>query len=1443
MDELEFKEKFLNDTMFETKNNEEAPQEELGLKPLFLDELEREMEKNNQPLSEVMEQPVAVTNVTERTNLATNEAEVVNNVSEQEAYQVLSTTAEQRAELLAAGTPMPPQERELYIQQHTRWRELTQTKIIKDFDAEQKGNQEVLRKLSNELNADQQEASDSFQAVKDTFQLFMNQMNTERQLETGEMSSEQFAEYIGNYQATVQAANEYLESHKSHRWSSKGRQRKKLVSKIAETLAEREKYISSMQLAVEMFEELRRQQEANQGELSEQDELYDTVQDTALTIQQIQAIIANGSCRERIRAFYQLCCQKSEYDFQAANHNAPGMRNNQMDELLAQLTNRILKSPIHEQAEGMMLLFALEVKAEKTAETMVTQYFQEAPIGVNGVTYAALKFYHSQGMYKSQGLQMMKERLAGPFMEMYERQFMNTYREQRENPSPILEQIPMNAEQRNAYMEQIPKEYKSSFKDKNEETRLEWLKKSGFAQPNYMDPLLAMYQELQQDEEDGSESFQQIKRTMKTFIELPHFEAKNNAEYKQLYENCIDALEAYANTHKGYRFSNKGKRRQGLVKNILECMYGETVQGKTLLQSNAPARELINQKVTEQIQRGEITEEQKKKLEKASRFHEARERINERWNVTYPIVNGEVVMKPISNDAPLREAGLSDRFATRSNVVRAIYMQRTGKSLLSEMTEQDRAQLEQIRQEVEDILSTDRNTVENGVAMITEMARGILKNRDVLLKDISSPEEFTEYAPTILTFAAMIKDFVQITEVKNGVGKNGNCGPLVLAQLTEEERMELEDIINFNECFGRAFIDQGDLYEKEEYQAYVVGKGYCNAGNKVVMEKAIQLFFNHNQEMLKTLSSSKTRDGKFRFPEKGRSVYMFWYLVSSQTEGMGIELNAAMAGAERMNNVVKETKDKSLANETDTAPILLSEMKEIIEKGSCKDKFQGLYQITYLSQTFDDIENHMLHYELSVSPALVEMHNQLCEQILNSSLEEQELYRSLIFSLETKLYEEMRSTPTAEAQKQLQGVHMLKKRLGGSFLDAYEQKVQEYWTRNSEQKEFVDGIPKIVDNQLILRDLDLLKKTGLIQGRHIDLINKMNDELIQDTDSSSESFLAIRQSLKTFIGLNHIDVENPMEYRAAYFDVKRALEEYNETHDGKRYTEKGSRRQELVRRLMEQMNLIEVDVNLVSIKKTVQENLEAKKVDGTFDDQIQDTWNRFIPYIDAPLNMDDTETIVDNAVMSNSPMQLLGACCHLETIKVKFQSCERFHEEGMVSNHEKIVEELDERLQKAIGNLPYEGILEFAQLFAESTLALHKELVNRYKLLVGNAQDDTDVKNQAYLKIINSPLSMAGTALGGLLWGLSDVASAAPVVEGMPPVVTSIEQDWNDFQLSNEVFDKACQRSSDKYMDKVRPEVYKDITQPFQNDLYWQILTSKFDISQPVGGQKTNNGN
>ncbi len=1408
MDKTEYKEALSNETVSETFE-EELLQNNWKMQPLFPDELEQENNSKEAP--------------------------------EQVTQQVFSAVAEERAELLTTGTPMPAEERELYIRQHTHWRELTQTKTIQDFGGEQTRNQEVLRQLYAELTADQQEASDSFQAVKDAFQLFMNQMNTERQLETGEMSSEQFAEYIVTYQAAVQAANEYLESHKSHRWSSKGRRRKKLVSQIAETLAEREKYISSMQLAVEMFEELHGQQEEHQGELLEQDELYDTIQDTPLTIGQIQAIIANGSIRERFQAFYQLCCQEREYNIQTADHKmSHTAKDTRMDDLLEQLTNRILKSPIHEQAEGMMLLFALEVKTENTTSDMVAQYFQEAPIGVNGVAYSALKFYNSPGMYKRQGLQMMKERLAGPFMEMYERQFLNMYLEQREAPSAIVEQIPTSVEQRNAYMREIPREHKSFVEGINEEElRQDWLKNSGFVQPDYMIPLFNMYQELLQDTEDGSESFQKIKITMKTFVEQSHFEINDEAEYKQLYNDCIDALEAYANTHKGYRFSNKGKRRQRLVQNILECMYGETVQGKTLLQSNAPARELINQKVTEQIQRGEITEAQKKKLENASRFHEARERINESWNVSYPIVNGEVVMKPISTDAPLREAGLSDRFATRSNVVRAIYMQRTGKSLLSEMTEQDRAQLEQIRQEVEDTLSTDRNTVENGVAMITEMARGILQSRDVLLKDISSPEEFTEYAPTILTFAAMIKDFVQITEVKNGVGKNGNCGPLVLAQLTEEERMELEDIINFNECFGRAFIDQGDLYEKEEYQAYIVGKGYCSIGSQKTMEMALQLFYNHEQEMLKTLSSSKTRDGKFRFPEKGRSVYMFWYAATSQvvTSDNNIGLNDAIEIFAPMNRVVAQTKDKSLANETDTDPILLSEMKEIIEKGTCKDKFRALYQIVYLSQSFtDNMNQYMTDRELSVNPALAEMHNQLCEQILNASLEEQELYRSLLYSLETKLYEKMETIPTAQAQKQLQGVHVLKERLGGTFLETYEQKMQEYWTNDPGRKVIVDSIPKIEDNQLDMRDLGLLKKTGLIQGKHIDRINTIYAELIQDTDSSSESFVAVRQSMKTFMGLNHIDVENPVEYRAAYLEVKRTLNEYIETHGGKRYTEKGNRRQGLVRRLVEQMNLIEIDVNLVSIKKTVQESLETKKADGTLDNQIQDTWNHFISYIDAPLNKENAETIVDNAIMSKNPMQLLGACCHLEAVKLKFQLCDQFHAEGMVSSHEEIIEEMSEKLQKVIENLPYEGMLEFTQLFAESSIAFHKEVVNRYKLLVGDAQDDTDAKNQAYLKIINSPLAMTNTVISSLLWGLSDVDSAAPVIEGVPPVIALIEKDWNDLQLFNELFNKACQPSSDKYKDKVNPEVYRAITELFQNALYREIMNSQFVAPRPIDG-------
>lgn len=273
-------------------------------------------------------------------------------------------------------------------------------------------------------------------------------------------------------------------------------------------------------------------------------------------------------------------------------------------------------------------------------------------------------------------------------------------------------------------------------------------------------------------------------------------------------------------------------------------------------------------------------------LERRQTFNAAEQAVNAKWG---PAAVGYAVVPQIDRKGALKEAGLEDRAVTRTSLVTAIFLQRSGKSLTDPLTDADRQQLAAVKQEVDNMLRNN-NTQEVGTQALVEMAHGVLKT-DMGALPIDTPENFAQNAPMLHHFFSLFKDFEQIC------AGNKACGEAAMAALTEEERRQFSAISGYRALFADAIDQHQKAFANPKYEGYLKGTlrdedspGFIEYQTSTIAGQ----FIHENAAPLRAVAQ---QHGAFRLPQGFTQTYAYFF---SKMHGIEPQDEAFFANQNRL---------------------------------------------------------------------------------------------------------------------------------------------------------------------------------------------------------------------------------------------------------------------------------------------------------------------------------------------------------------------------------------------------------------------------------------------------------------------------------------------------------------------------------------------------------------
>lgn len=283
------------------------------------------------------------------------------------------------------------------------------------------------------------------------------------------------------------------------------------------------------------------------------------------------------------------------------------------------------------------------------------------------------------------------------------------------------------------------------------------------------------------------------------------------------------------------------------------------------------------------LSRLECKEREEKARERQVRFDAGSQIVEESWSVHYPTTqDGHTILSTIPQNGALTQGGLPGRPQTRVKIINCLTMNRFNKTYADKLSDNEKAQIPAIQQEVEDVLSKE-NTVDRAGAMMSEMAKGLLKNRVLIARNFNSFDDFFENLPTIGSFFAAMKDYEQCTEDKHGLTAVGKKARSLLG---DEDRKELVEFKKLQTFFFEPLADYIAAFNHKTASGLSAGDQTLRGRPGSMGYLGFEPFFEDNKVFFANLSHALSATGRFVMPQDNiNSTGLYWTVRVPATGG------------------------------------------------------------------------------------------------------------------------------------------------------------------------------------------------------------------------------------------------------------------------------------------------------------------------------------------------------------------------------------------------------------------------------------------------------------------------------------------------------------------------------------------------------------------------------
>lgn len=344
------------------------------------------------------------------------------------SFHKMSSTAEERKRILKNDSMnMTQEQKEQYIKEYQeyqrkqaeeearqreeeRQREERRREIEQQKEEARQRNEWGFEARCLDLAHDNEEASESFQAVK---------INVLSYFQMSGGPIENPVEYIGKFQNAKMALNAYLSSHRKHPWSSKGKRRRRLVTRLLELLTERESM--EVERIREAWDKKTESEEKTREYLSDEKvkahmkAISDYMKVSPLETfdkDKYMNIAAKGTMKEKIRALYEIgdLFSRITLNTKEIELTRATIHLDEIKVVEQALTDSIQNASKMEQMEADDILSSLDVIRNEEIVAAYRKFREEAPEGENADAYAAVRLKNEyaieQGtrLYVSQNL-------------------------------------------------------------------------------------------------------------------------------------------------------------------------------------------------------------------------------------------------------------------------------------------------------------------------------------------------------------------------------------------------------------------------------------------------------------------------------------------------------------------------------------------------------------------------------------------------------------------------------------------------------------------------------------------------------------------------------------------------------------------------------------------------------------------------------------------------------------------------------------------------------------------------------------------------------------------------------------------------------------------------------------------------------------------------------
>lgn len=317
---------------------------------------------------------------------------------------------------------MPEKVKQGYIQEYKEehgGQQAQQQKSSVDLVAEANAPLVGLRELFTSLRDDTASKSQSFQKMEETLQELVSM--TFR-------STWEINDYAAAFWAAKQAAQEYLDSHKRGRWTSRGESRKQTAKQIRDILqSNEEQYIMKLLEAKQMKlkekgldEDFNRQAEVTETLIWDEQDAPHPIKE-----EEVQRVVKSGSIEEKLQLLMDIHRYETYNNLFGPDLKEMGYAYD--DDRSSELCNMVLQSikqePLQNRLKFVDLACQLQKKGYDALYKTFHEYRNQAPAGIDKQDFAYAKLESSALVNKISALTLITrdigfEELLGKHAEL-----------------------------------------------------------------------------------------------------------------------------------------------------------------------------------------------------------------------------------------------------------------------------------------------------------------------------------------------------------------------------------------------------------------------------------------------------------------------------------------------------------------------------------------------------------------------------------------------------------------------------------------------------------------------------------------------------------------------------------------------------------------------------------------------------------------------------------------------------------------------------------------------------------------------------------------------------------------------------------------------------------------------------------------------------------------